>query len=150
PHASRALEPGRAGKPFASRPAVGVFPQGIADRRDEVRRLVAEILPHRRGRGRRLSAVLADDGVGYGGGRRGATRRRRSGARPFRAAAFLRQSRERIAQWTLHRLGGRDSGEAIWILKCSPAGLWGVIHVCKRGGANVAKVNRTRGLLTIC
>ena len=104
-HSPRASEPGRFCKPFASRSQVGRLPQRIADRRDAVCGLLVEVLPYRRGRWRRLSAVRANDGMGHGGGRRGAARGRRRRPRSFRTAASLRQSREQIAQRLLHCLG---------------------------------------------
>ena len=87
--ATRANEPGRFCKPFASRCRVGFLSQRIANRRDAVRGFVAEVLPHRRGARRRLSAVRANDGMGHGGGRRSAARGRRRGSRSLRTAAVV-------------------------------------------------------------
>ncbi len=81
------------------------FLKRIADRREAVRRLVAEVLPYRRGSRRRLSAVCANHGMGHGRGRCGPARRRRRCSRPFGTPAFVRQSRERIAQRPVHCLG---------------------------------------------
>ena len=104
-NSSRALEPGRFCKPFASRRPVGRLPQRIAHWGDTVRGVVAEVLPDRRGPRRRLSAVRANDGMGHGGRRRGAARGRRRGPRSFRTSAFVRQDREQFAQRRFHRMG---------------------------------------------
>ena len=70
----------------------------IGERRSA--RLIAEILRHRRRRGRRLSALRADDGMGHRRGRRRAARRRRRDARRRRRTATLRQARGWLAQRT--------------------------------------------------
>ena len=86
-------------------PRVGILPETTAGRRDARGRLVAQILPHRRGSGRRLSPFCPDNGMGYGGRRRRPTRRWRRCARSRRKAARLWQGRPRPPQRSLHRLG---------------------------------------------
>ena len=83
----------------------GFLPQKTADRRDAVRGVVAKVLSDRRGSRRCLSTVRANHGMGHGRGRRGPARSRRRCSRPFGTPALVRQSRERIAQWAVHRLG---------------------------------------------
>ena len=82
---SRAASADRAREPFARRPATEAFLQPLPARRPQVGGFVAEILRRRRGRGRRLSALRADDGMGHRGGRRGAEGRGRRRARRARA-----------------------------------------------------------------
>ena len=86
---------GRGREPLAHEP--GDRGRAVAGRlrRAPLDRLVAEILPARRGRGGFLSAARADDGMGHGGRRRGAPRRRRRGRDARRRAASLRQGRRR-------------------------------------------------------
>ncbi len=105
PHASRAVQPDRLFEPLPSRRRVGFLPQKTAGRRDALRWLVAEVLPDRRGSRRCLSAVCANHGMGHGRGRCGPARSRRRCSRPFGTPAFVWQSRERIAQRPVHRLG---------------------------------------------
>ena len=69
--------PGRGREPLAHEPGNrdGAVASGV--RRASLDRLVAEILSPRRGHGGFLSAAWADDGVGHGSRRRGASRGRR-------------------------------------------------------------------------
>ena len=150
PHASRANDPDRFCKPLASRSGVGFLSQEIANRGDAIRGFVAQVLPHRRGPWRRLSAVCANDGMGHCGGRRGAARGRRRRSRSFGAAAFVRKGRERIAQRPFHRLGRRGGRKAIRILKSSCADLRPMNRVCNAAPAKAVSVNAKCGLLTIC
>ena len=85
----------RARQPLAWRRRDGSLPRRPADRRSPLGRLVAEILRHRRGRRRRLSALRADDGMGHRRRRRGPARRGRSDACRRGRAAALRQDRRR-------------------------------------------------------
>ncbi len=126
-NSSRAIELGRFCKPFASRCPVGRLPQRIAHWGDKVRGFVAEVLPYRGGPRRRLSAIRANDGMGHCGRGRGAARGRRGGPRSFRTTAFVRQDRERYAQWTFHRMGRPYGRQTVRILKSSHSN-WGAIN----------------------
>ena len=139
---------------FASRshldPKSDSFLKRIADRGDAICGVFAQVLPHRRGPWRRLSAVCANDGMGHCGGRRGLTRGRRRRSRSFGPAAFVRKGRERIAQRTFHRLGRHGGRKAIRILKSSCADLRPMNRVCNATPGNAVSVNAKPGFLTIC
>ena len=105
PDPRRARAPRRPGEPVPRRRRDRGVPGPAAGGRASLRRLVAEVLPRRRRAGGRLPAVRADDGVGYRGWRRRASRRRRGRARPVRRPARLWKRQREAAQRAVRRLG---------------------------------------------
>ena len=90
---------------------------------DEVGRLLSEILPRRRGRSRRLSALRPHHGMGYGRRRRRAPSSRRHDRRPRRQTVPLRQdqagARQRFCERALHCLGQARLNGSIFCAKSS-------------------------------
>ena len=106
----RAASTCRAREPFAWRPRDRGVPGAIADWPTQSGRLFAQVLRHRRRRCRRLSALRADDGMGYRGGRRGVARGGRDRARRRRRTPRLRQGGGGATNCRICGVGRREPG----------------------------------------
>ncbi len=102
----------RDGEPVACRPHDRAMAQAVSRDRAHGLRIVGEILPDRRRRGRCLSEARAHLGMGHCGGRCRAQRRRRDRADAGRRTASLRTGRTQSQSAVFRRLGRcRGRGE---------------------------------------